>query len=396
MTSAVPAPAPENSAAEVELQRKLCRFLPGFYFLSFAALGCIVPYLALRLGERGVGTLVLMGTLGAIPLGRLLAGPGWSIIADRWQAPGAVLRGAALLPVLGGAALIWGPVETLVVASFFFAIGRAPMGPLVDGLALRAVAGDRGAYGRLRVWGSAGFLVATFVSAALRDAIGLDPLVLGLVMCALLAVVVHGLPRVDATVRTDIGPALKALALDPVILGLCVASALHFSVHVATTSFLAVHFVGLGEATTWAGTALAAGVAVEIGLMSAAPWLLRRFGPRTLFLASLVLAVPRWLGMAMTADPVLLVLLQGVHGFTFGVFWLAGVSLFASRAPPEVAHSAQALFAAAVGGVGALLGMVGGAILAEELGTRAIFQVGVGVALAASLIGVLALRGTRR
>lgn len=387
---AVPSPAAgpsasAASAAEAALRGRLRSFLPGFYFLSFAALGSFVPYLALELEARGASGWLLAGTLGMLPLGRLLAGPTWSVLADRTNAPGLMIRAGAVLALLGAVALVVGPLGSLVLASLLFAVGRAPLGPLVDGLALRALEGDRDAYGHIRLFGSLGFLVSTFAAGAARDHLGLDPLLLGLAASGALALLVQALPPVDAPRRVAIGPALGELLRDPVILGLFGAASLHFSVHVATTSFLAVHLEALGHATTWTGGALAFGVAVEVGVMATARWWLGRFGPRRLFLLALALALPRWGAMALVSDPVAIVAVQGLHGLTFGLFWLTGVALFAGRARPEVAHSAQAVFAAAVGGVGALLGMVGGSLLVDAEGTWAIFHAGVllaGLALA--------------
>jgi PPP family 3-phenylpropionic acid transporter len=364
----------------------MARWLALVYFTSFTVVGGMIPYLALELRARGLGGVNLAIAMGALPMGRLLAAPLWSLLADWLKAPGWVLRGGAFMALAGVSLLCLGPVGVAVPAVFLFAVGRAPMGPVVDALTLQVLGEDKGAYGRVRRWGSIGFLLATLASAALHEHFGLSPLIFGAIASGGLLVMVSALPTGDEVARNRLGPALRVLGKDRVLWGLLLASALHFSAHIGATSFLAVHMDAMGMATTWTGVALAVGVAVEVGIMSRADKLFAWWTPERVFLGAVALALPRWLLTAAAPTALSLVVLQGLHGFTFGAFWLAGVALIAKRAPPEVAASAQGLFAASVGGVGALMGMVGGSFIVESSPTHHIFLWGAGVSVLAILV----------
>jgi PPP family 3-phenylpropionic acid transporter len=364
----------------------MARWLAFVYFTSFTVVGGLIPYLALELRARGIAGVSLAFAMGALPMGRLVAAPLWSLLADWLRAPGWVLRAGALVALAGASALWMGPLGMAVPAVFVFALGRAPMGPVVDTLTLETLGEDKGAYGRVRRWGSIGFLLATLASSILHDKLGVSPIAFGAVASAGLLVTVIALPTGGALARTRLGPALRSLGRDRVLWGVLIASALHFSAHIAATSFMAVHMDALGMATTWAGIALAFGVGVEVWIMSKAARLFAWLTPERAFFAAVVLALPRWLLTAITPSALGLVLLQGLHGFTFGAFWLAGVAIVSKRAPPEVAASAQGLFAASVGGVGALLGMVGGSFVVDTSPTHHVFLWGAGAAVLAILV----------
>ena len=145
-------------------------------------------------------------------------------------------------------------------------------------------------------------------------------------------------------------------------------------------------------ASWWAGAALAAGVSVEIVLMSFSAQLLERFSAERIFLFAIGLAVIRWLLTANVDTGLALVACQALHGITFGGFWIAGVTLVSDRAPAEVSTSAQGLLAASVGGVGSMIGLVGASWVVELMATRWLFLCGAGIGVLAL---VCAFMGTR-
>ena len=116
--------------------------LPLLYVLSFAILGAVIPYLPKLLMERQITGGLLAAAVGALPLGRLLAGPIWSIVTDRTQAPKRVLQCGAVLGLLGLLGLRQAQGAETVLAVLILSMGRAPMGPVVDAISLQAL-GDR-------------------------------------------------------------------------------------------------------------------------------------------------------------------------------------------------------------------------------------------------------------
>ena len=363
-------------------------WLPWLYGFSFAGLGALIPYLALLLSERGITGWTLAAALAVLPLSRLLVGPIWSLAADMFQATTWLLRLGALLSVVG-AALLWGSpaggAGLVIGAMALLSVGRAPCGPLLDGLAIRSLEGEGdGAYGRVRRWGSVGFMLAALGVGWMTEYTAAGPLDAVVVAAVFFLGVTMAMPSLGQVRRVAVGPALGTLCRDVHIWLVLITAALHFSAHVGSTSFLAVHFDALGYSTVWPGVALAFGVLVEVGVMSHARLLLDRWPPAVLLVGVVAVAWARWWGMSNVTDGWGLVALQGLHGITFGVFWIASVALVSRRAPAAVGTSAQGLLAAAVGGVGSAAGMIGSSLIVEAGTTTDIY-------VAAQVVSLLAL-----
>jgi len=246
------------------------RWLVKLYAVSFAVLGAVAPYFALELQARGASGVTLALSLGSLPLVRLVAGPLWGLLADWLQGSKRVLVLGATITFLATAILAYEdlPPRITPLVMALWALGRAPMGPIVDAMALSALGDDQGAYGKLRRWGSVGFLVAAFASGALRDWFGLSPLVFGWGLSSLVLWIVLDTPTRKTPQRVALWPALVAMGKDRVVRCLLIGSAFHFAGHIGSTSFLAVHMEGLGLSSQWVGVALAVGVGVEVVVLS--------------------------------------------------------------------------------------------------------------------------------
>ena len=376
----------------VNQSRTMQHWLSAMFGMSYLGLGSLVPFLALVLQQRGIDGVMLTAALGALPLSRLVFGPLWSVLADRFQAPTRMVRiGGGLSAV--GALLLWQVPAGwwVVLAMLILAIGRAPAGPVLDGLTLKSL-GDRAQYGRVRRWGSVGFMAGVVGVGWLIDHTAIGPLE----VVAVVSVIFWGLsvvmPSSDSMERVEVLPALKTLMSDRFVRWMIPAAALHFAPHVGNTSFIAVHMDGLGHAALWTGFAIAGGVTLEIFLMGYSASLLSRFGVERLLVGAMALAIPRWALMTVLTSPVAIVVVNTVHGITFGMFWIAGVALMNDRAPERVATSAQGLLALAVGGIGSSLGILGASWLATTWDTTVMYQVATGFAVAGTASALMAVR----
>ena len=62
--------------------------------------------------------------------------------------------------------------------------------------------------------------------------------------------------------------------------------------------------------------------------------LLARFGIKPLLLAAFCCCVARWFAYGVVHDYRLALLFQPLHGFTFAIFYVAGVTFMEQRVPP--------------------------------------------------------------
>jgi len=83
--------------------------------------------------------------------------------------------------------------------------------------------------------------------------------------------------------------------------------------------------------------------------------------------------------MALVHSPAAILALQPLHGLSFGLYYVAGVTVLRNRAPAEAATAAQGLFASAFS-IGSFVGMAAGGAILEQLGPGALFGGAAGVA----------------
>jgi MFS transporter, PPP family, 3-phenylpropionic acid transporter len=375
-----------SSSEQRDHGERLLQALPALSLLATSALGAIGPYLAVTLGHAGIeGSLVAL-LMGVAPLFRLLFGPAAGWIADRFHAETRVLRAATGMAALGALGVALAAPTPLgraagIAGTIVLSIGRVAILPAIDGAILKALGPRSARYGRVRSWGSLGYLAAAVVAPLVVPS-G-NPIVLGVLLSVLLFVATCVLPRLPAGKPVAVGPALRALGASRATRWLLLGAALHYAPIGTYDLYFAVYVRELGLPLWATGVAIGLGVGVEVLVLWLGEPLLRRFAPETLLRFAVLLGIPRWLGTALLPWPWMIVGLQVVHGVSFGAFWIAVVALLAKRAPSAIQTSAQTLLSAAVGGLGALLAAAGGGLVLAHAGGRTMF-------LADALVAVLA------
>lgn len=371
-----------------------------------------MPQLGGRLESLGLTGGELGILLALLPAGRLLSAPVWGWLADRYRLAGLLLRVGALLSLLGIILVAYAVnVMEAGVGLLLVAVGRTPLGPLVDAFVVDVLreAGDAGAYGRIRAWGSVGFLLAALLSGELATR-QIDPLLVAVALSAACLALTFEFPARGGhwpAKPAPVGPALRALFGQPGFVALLSFGACQaLTVNVYDT-FFSVHVRALGLPATVTSYAVFVGVGVEVLVMLNGRWILNRLGGRRALLLAAVSAIPRWLLTAWFQTPLWLILTQALHGMSFALFWIAGVEEVArrsrraqapftqgepgSRGGAGISASAQSVWAASTYGVGALVGAAFAGPIRGEFGTPAVFA---GCALVACVGTAFAWRAT--
>lgn len=369
------------------------RLILGYAMLVGSNAG--FTYLAAALGRIGISPSATAAMLLGNAILATLASPWWSDLADRnaWR--------ARLLPQLAGASFVlslgffvaddaW--VWALLLAAF--GVFRGGTGPLLDGTTVTLLGVDRDRYARMRAAGSLGFLALALPAAWLHDAWPRGAMVVIAACLGVAAIGLRGLPETGSPqgART----AWLDLVRHPTLGPLSLAALLHGWTLTTYDQFFSVVAEARGLPGSVTGQAIVVGVAVEIGVMAVAPWVLRRFEPRALLVLSIASGAPRWFLTGTLTDATSLVLLQGLHGLTFATFWVAGVAIFALHAPPGRESSAQALFTLASYGVGRMIGMGAASVAFAVMPAHAWFRALSLVSLAATITAARALRPAQR
>lgn len=380
------------------------------YALYFGFVGASGPYFPLLFNEWGmtafqIGTLVALGHLT-----RIVAPPVWGWAADRHGRIRSLLQAGAgimmamclILPQAGGL----DPGVRFVAAAVVMAVlhlAAAGQGPLTETMSLRLADGDVGKYGRMRVWGSVGFILTVVGFGPLLDAFGVSLLPLLLAAIAggqILAV--RRLPSVGDAVPSRRAERLRDEILRPTMLAFLAASLLMVLAHAPFYAFFSLYLADLGYSKSAIGLFWAFGVVAEIALFLVQKRLFDRFPATGLLCAAMVLCMLRFAmtaaaaAMPAIAATVTLVLAQALHAATFALHHSASMTVMHQRFGTRYQAQAQSLYTAVSYGMGGTIGGLGAGVIWQTWGPGATFH---GAAVAAALGGVAAWmvhKGTKR
>ena len=137
------------------------------------------------------------------------------------------------------------------------------------------------------------------------------------------------------------------------------------------------------------GLALTAATLSELPLTFFGKELLERFSSKHLIMIALIFLCLRLFLYGLVTSPILILLIQVLHGFSFSVIWIAGVAYADSSAPEGKNATAQGLFNAVMMGLGSAAGGLSGGLLYDALGLSRMFQTAAVVILIATVILVL-------
>jgi MFS family permease len=346
--------------------------------LVYAVQGSFWPLLAVHLSDLGLdgrarGWIFATQAIGcvAVPLG---AGQ----LVDRLMATQHYLAlvfavGTGLLGILASG---WVSTAGGLFACFlaYWAL-TAPSYSLCNSLAMRHLADPGREFGWVRLWGTAGWMLAGWLVSLVLLVSRVAPAGQGAFGALWVAMAISASTSIYCLTLPDtpplaVGPrgrrALRAgvaLARAPDVTVFLITS---FGVYVTMPMVFQVmpgYLEMRGLPRAWVPTAMTLGQASEIAMLAALPWLLRRFGIK----ATLALGVLAWFArfLSLAPAPPLPLAVAGtlLHGIGIACFTVAGQVFMDGRAPGELRATAQALLLVGTSGLGALLG----SLLAGEI-----------------------------
>ena len=364
------------------------------YFANFGALAVYGPFLAVYLAYAGLTAEATAELLALLLLVRVVATPAWTLLADKLASTVRVLRVVSVGAAVTFALVLARPGHAaLAVILVAFSAFRAPFGALLDALVLRWARARPGrAFGALRAWGTAAYMLAAVGTGVLVTRFG--PPAVAVLTCAALtasAIVAFALPASRGALAGPaiVGP-LGLLLRRPRFLVLLVTAFLHEVGLAPYDALFPAHVASLAT-PSYAGLAVAVGASAELVFMMTCAPLFRRFGPAPVLTLAYAASAVRWALMAVVTEPAALVALQVLHALGFGAFYLASIAIVDEEAPAKVRASAQGVFSAFVFGIAAALGLSLAGVVTRHLGMRGVFAVATVASLVAALLS-LAIR----
>ena len=366
-----------------------------FFFAYYGFIGIFSPYASLYFAYRGM-TAPQIGVLMSLMQVMRIFGPTlWGWVADRSGQRVGVLRLTALAATVVFTGMFFGQTFSqffmVMVAINAF---TSAQGPLSEALMLSTMRGDLTHYGRLRLWGSIGFIVAVTLGGELLDWRGvtlvpwLSWAMLGLVLLAALRMR-ESVPGKSAQPL----PSVITILRQREVIAFFASSFLMIAAHASIYVFLSLYLAQIGYSKSVIGLLWSLGVVAEIGFFYYQAPLFRRFGVRALLLASLLMAVARFLIIGGGAQSLpWLLLAQLLHAGTFGTHHSACVMRMQRWFSGSLQASGQALYISVSYGLG---GTVGGLLMSlcwDRYGATSVFIVAALLSLLGLVAAVLSFR----
>ncbi|HMO57900.1 MAG TPA: MFS transporter [Roseiflexaceae bacterium] len=361
------------------------------FALFYTGVGSFYTYLALYLKDIGLSGTQIGILLAVFPLGSFLTQPLWGFISDLYQIRRGIL--AITCFALGLVSLLFGLSDEygwLLGCTIGLAILRSPIGPLSDALALEYLMGQnrRNDYGRLRLWGSVGFAVASMATGAFI--IGGDLrllLYLYIVTTVVMGLVALTLPAGHSTARMSWADGVAVLGANPTILPWLAGVALIGATLGIVNSYQIIYLDDINAPGWVSGLAFAIAGLLEAGLMGLAAPLIRRWGLRPIFLSGIALMVPRWMLYTVIVDPILVLPTQVLHSIGMLSLLVAGVLLIDQQLGAQWRATGQTLYQAALHGLGSAIGLLAAGVIYDQAGIVSVWW----ACVVAGTLGVIVL-----
>lgn len=366
-----------------------------FFFAYYGFIGVFTPYASLFFAHRGIAAPEIGVLMSLMQVMRIIGPSLWGWVSDHTGQRVGVLRLTALAATVSFIGMFFGQtfVQFFIVLVMVNAFTSA-QGPLSEALMLSAMRGDLTYYGRLRLWGSVGFILAVTAGGEMLDRYGIELVpwlgwaMLMLILLASLRMRESVSPRQMRTL-----PSVMKILRQPEVGVFFASSFLMIAAHASLYVFLSLYLAQIGYSKTAIGLLWSLGVVAEIGFFYYQAPLFKRFGVRTLLLASLLVAVIRFLLIGFAAQTLgWLLLAQILHAASFGAHHSASVIRMQRWFSGPLQATGQALYISIGYGFG---GTIGGLLMSlcwEHFGGASVFAAAALLTLAALVCAILSFR----
>ncbi len=367
-----------------------------FLFTYYAHIGTFSIYATLFFAARGMSAPQIGVLISLIQVMRIIGPNLWGWVADHTGQRLLVLR----ITTFGATAAFSGMffahsylefVLVMVALNLF----SSAHGPLAESMLMSEMRGDLTNYGRVRLWGSVGFIVAVLSGGYLLEWLGVDalPYIAGLLMACVAGAALKIRRAAVVASAPQAAPGLWSVLRQRQVIAFFVSAALMSSVHMALNAFYSLYLEQAGYSKPVIGAMWAVAVVSEIAFFYFQAPLFRRFGAKRVMMVAFGAAVLRF-PVIGAAEQLLLVLAlaQLMHAATFAAHLSANMIVMQRWFSGALQARGQALYMSLAYGIG---GTGGGLLMSlcwDRIGPQAVYYAAAVLAAAAAGAAMLSFR----
>ncbi len=363
--------------------------LSGFYFFYFAFVGAMAPFWGLYLKSLEFDAFEIGVLMSLFQVMRIFAPNVWGWVADHLGRRVMIVQLAAFLSLASFLGMFfvtsfWWLFLVMSLISIFWSASL----PLVEATTLSHLGDSTAKYGRIRLWGSIGFIVTVIGLGYLFDFMPIRMLLWAILAIMVgLALLSRQIPEAPIVAHDGDHLPLWHVLRRPAVLAFFLGGFLMAAAHGPYYTFYSIYLVDHGYSKSSVGLLWSLGVVAEIGIFLWMPRLTRRFSLRGMLLGSFACAVLRFLMIGWGVGWVAVVLVaQLLHAITFGVYHAAAVEMVHRFFRGKHQSRGQALYNSFTFGAGGTLGGLYAGMVWDGLGAAHTFTIAAACALAAWLL----------
>ena len=333
----------------------------SFFFLYFAYVGLVSPYASLFFVERGFSVIEIAALMSMLQITRIVGPFSWGWLSDYLANRISIIRFCACIAAAVFLCIyflhsyigffIWMFVLHTILSSLM---------PLGESATIHALYKDNSfdkRYGRLRLWGSIGFIAMVLVAGELfeRKSIELYPIVGSLVLIAL-ALISFCLHEPKMERHKMVKGELLVVLFDPDVRWFLVSGFFMIFAHAALYVFYSLYLANLGYDKFQIGLFWALGVFAEVFFFYFQSKVLSRLDAEVILQAAFGVGVIRFILIAFLPITSVLIIAQLMHAGTFAAHHSAATKLLQRWFTGPLQARGQALMATVSYGLGGTLG----------------------------------------
>ncbi len=347
----------------------------------FAHIGFFNPYLPLWLKELGFGLLAISLLTSVQSATRLFAPYAWGTLSDRtgervkllrYGATAALVFSIGLWFPLGGVAMFTVLLLMFTHTSAMMPMSEAALAHLVS----QGGAFDAKRYGRVRLWGSLGFLVTVVIAGWWFERFGMAhfPAWTAVTLAAVVASVWLLPDTKEPAHHAEHHPDIRPVLRQPAVRWFFAAVFFHVLSHIFIYVFFSLYLDSLGYSKAVIGVLWAVSVVIEIGwFFTQGRWLPKFSLTGWLVLASALMALRMGLTAGLPLVWPLLLVAQALHAITFAAHHTVCIALLSHHFPGRLRARGQALYTVVGYGLPGVMGGLGGGLLSSTMGLASVF-----------------------
>ena len=333
----------------------------SFFFLYFAYVGLVSPYASLFFLDRGFNVIEIAVLMSMLQITRIVGPFSWGWLSDYLSNRIGIIRVCACLAALVFLCIfylhnyfgffIWMFVLHTILSS------QMPLGETATIHALYKDNSFDKRYGRLRLWGSIGFISMVLVAGELfqRKGIELYPYV-GTVILFSLAAITFCLHEPKMERRKMVKGELFAVLLNPDVRWFLVSGFFMIFAHASLYVFYSLYLANLGYDKFQIGLFWALGVAAEVLFFYFQNKVLSRVDSEVVLQGAFGIGVVRFILIAFFPSTTVLILAQLMHAGTFAAHHSAATKLLQRWFTGPLQARGQAIMATVSYGLGGTIG----------------------------------------